>query len=125
MLGPDGGELLEGTGGDVGMGQELIQVVLVGFTGMGGGGAEQPGVNGPADGLAEIAGHLAGKRRDRVGGDHDRRCCSSTWPSTPTPLKSRQRPRHLVRITHFELNRSAVEDPPRPLRGIVEFRGWS
>ena len=35
--------------------------------GMGGGGAEQPGIDGPADGLAEVAGHLAGEGRDRVG----------------------------------------------------------
>jgi hypothetical protein len=46
------------------MGQELIQVVLVGFAGMGRGGAEQPGTDRPADVLAEIAGHLAGKGRD-------------------------------------------------------------
>ena len=39
----------------------------VGLAGMGGGGAEQPGIDRPADGLAEIAGHLAGKGRDRVG----------------------------------------------------------
>ena len=32
----------------------------VGPAGMGGGGAEQPGIDRLADGLAEIAGHLAG-----------------------------------------------------------------
>jgi hypothetical protein len=52
------------------MGQELVQVVLVGFAGMGGGGTELPCIDRPSDGLAEIAGHLAGKRRD--GGNRPR-----------------------------------------------------
>ena len=59
--------MLEGTGGDSGMGQELIQVVHIGFAGMRGGGTQQPGIDRPADGLAEVAGHLAGKGRDRIG----------------------------------------------------------
>ena len=67
MLGADGGEVLEGTGGDAAGGEELVEVEAVGLAGMGRGGAEQPGVDGPADGLAEIAGHLAGEGRDRLG----------------------------------------------------------
>ena len=67
VLRPHGGQVLEGPGGDSGMGQELVQVVLVGFAGMRGGGAKQPGSDRPADRLAEIAGHLAGKGRDGRG----------------------------------------------------------
>jgi hypothetical protein len=69
MLGADGGEVLPGVGQDAGGGEELVEVEAVGPAGMGGGGAEQPGLDGPADGLAEIAGHLAGEGRDRLGGN--------------------------------------------------------
>src|SRR5512135_3209637 len=69
VLRPHLGQVLEGTGGDPGMGEELIQIPLIGPAGGGGGGAEQPGGDRPADGLAEIARHLtATEGRDGVGG---------------------------------------------------------
>jgi hypothetical protein len=48
-------------------GEELVEVEAVGPAGMGRGGAQQPGIDGLSDGLAEIARHLAGEGRDRVG----------------------------------------------------------
>ena len=69
VLGTHLGQVLEGTGGDTGGGQELIQVVHIRLAGMRGGGTQQPGIYGPADGFACIAGHLAGKGRDRIVND--------------------------------------------------------
>jgi hypothetical protein len=70
VFGPHPGELLVVTGGDPGVLKELPQIQLVGFSGVRGGGAKQPGNDGPADGFTEVAGHavdiLAGAATPRV-----------------------------------------------------------
>ena len=68
MLGADGGEVLPGVGLDAAGGEELVEVEAIGPAGMRGGGAQQPGIDRFANGLSEIAGHLAGEGRDRLGG---------------------------------------------------------